>query len=136
MSDVIHEDGSVSSKRPKGTHQWTKKVTYWSVKEILDENEAERTYLVDWEGIDPETNRPWDPTWEPYWCLRGSAKDAIEAWENKKMTQIFEGTREVPEPVFSTQLPGTDESVSGKMLACPATPTRSESSMDGQCRSL
>ncbi|KAI9722949.1 MAG: hypothetical protein M1812_001398 [Candelaria pacifica] len=51
----------------------------WALRDIIDEN---RTYYkIDWEGIDPETGRRYEPSWEP----KGNAnRDAIEDWEEKK----------------------------------------------------
>jgi len=52
---------------------------YWPALDIL--NERKHDYLVNWDGIDPETGKPWAPSW-----TRKSevTEDLIEAWEAKK----------------------------------------------------
>jgi hypothetical protein len=30
---------------------------------IVAENQSKKQYKIEWEGIDPETNEPWRPTW-------------------------------------------------------------------------
>ena len=30
---------------------------------ILAENEKRAMYYIEWEGLDPETGEPWQPTW-------------------------------------------------------------------------
>lgn len=52
---------------------------YWPALEIL--NERKHDYLVNWDGIDPETGRAWTPSW-----TRKSevTEDLIEVWEAKK----------------------------------------------------
>jgi len=39
--------------------------TYYNAKSILRERKVQGNiqYLVDWEGLDPDTGRPYDPTW-------------------------------------------------------------------------
>jgi len=39
--------------------------TYYKAKKILGEKKVQGNiqYLVDWEGLDPDTDRPYDPTW-------------------------------------------------------------------------
>ncbi|RYN17960.1 hypothetical protein AA0114_g13011 [Alternaria tenuissima] len=37
---------------------------YWAAKRILKDNGLR--YLVEWEGIDPGTRRPYESTWEPH----------------------------------------------------------------------
>ena len=55
---------------------------YWPALEIL--NERKYDYLVNWDGVDPETGRPWTPSW-----TRKSevTEDLIEAWEAKKLAK-------------------------------------------------
>lgn len=52
---------------------------YWPALEIL--NERKRDYLVNWDGINPETGTPWSPSW-----TRKSevTNDLIEVWRAKK----------------------------------------------------
>jgi hypothetical protein len=47
--------------------------TFWAARRILKDNGS--CYLVEWEGIDPGTGRPYDPTWEPH----GFVTPALEA---------------------------------------------------------
>lgn len=39
--------------------------TYWAARKILSERRIRGVtqYLVDWEGIDPDTGKPYDPSW-------------------------------------------------------------------------
>lgn len=57
----------------------------WAVRGILDESGgrgAEGKYLIDWEGDDPETGRPYKPTWE----VKTNATNAtIQEWKEKLM---------------------------------------------------
>ncbi|KAI0124143.1 hypothetical protein BJ170DRAFT_598466 [Xylariales sp. AK1849] len=58
---------------------------YFSVKKILDETvrQGRTEYLLDWEGVDRSTGRPFKPTWEP---ARNVTLDAIEDWQKNKRT--------------------------------------------------
>jgi hypothetical protein len=51
----------------------------WAATQIL--KEAKKYYYIEWEGIDPETNQPWKPTWEP---KRMANKALVEAWKEMK----------------------------------------------------
>jgi hypothetical protein len=37
---------------------------FWAARRILKDDGSR--YLVEWEGIDPGTGRPYEPTWEPH----------------------------------------------------------------------
>jgi len=52
---------------------------YWPALEILGERKHE--YLVNWDGTDPETGRPWSPSWTRKTEV---TDDLIEAWGEKK----------------------------------------------------
>lgn len=52
---------------------------YWPALEIL--NERRHDYLVNWDGIDPETGRAWTPSWTKKTEV---TEDLVEAWEVKK----------------------------------------------------
>ncbi|KAI9696649.1 MAG: hypothetical protein M1820_008098 [Bogoriella megaspora] len=54
---------------------------YWSVREVLDEDEENKLFLLDWEGRDPTTGRDYTPTWEPDHFLTDHLK---ELWREKK----------------------------------------------------
>ena len=53
--------------------------TLWSVLEIIKEDK--KRYLVKWEGIDPDTGKPWDPSWVP---KRDCTDDLIYEWKVTK----------------------------------------------------
>ncbi|KAF8578276.1 hypothetical protein K439DRAFT_1362563 [Ramaria rubella] len=51
----------------------------WSVLEIVKEYRGK--YLVKWEGFDPDTGKPWAPSWVPkYDCT----DELIHDWKTKK----------------------------------------------------
>ncbi|KAB2100096.1 hypothetical protein AG0111_0g11708 [Alternaria gaisen] len=54
---------------------------FWAATRILEDNGTR--YLVEWEGIDPGTGRPYEPTWEPHnfvtLALEADWKKAIAA---------------------------------------------------------
>jgi hypothetical protein len=52
---------------------------YWPAIEILKERKHD--YLVNWDGIDPETGRAWTPSWTNKAVV---TEDLIEVWEAKK----------------------------------------------------
>ncbi|WVQ99244.1 hypothetical protein IAU59_006376 [Kwoniella sp. CBS 9459] len=55
----------------------------WSAIEILDERGKPKSgeYLVQWDGIDKSTGKPWKPTWEP----KGNCTQAlIDDWHERK----------------------------------------------------
>ena len=53
--------------------------TLWNVLEILKENK--QRYLVKWEGIDPETGKPWRHSWVP---KSDCTDDLIREWKITK----------------------------------------------------
>ncbi|WWC89509.1 uncharacterized protein L201_004433 [Kwoniella dendrophila CBS 6074] len=55
----------------------------WEVSEILDERGARATgdYLVQWKGFDPETGKPWEPSWTK---KEGCTPNLIRDWKIKK----------------------------------------------------
>jgi hypothetical protein len=101
---MIRKDGRVVNYRPpKGSHGWSKlrrRQEQWAVKAIIDEDPAGRRYLVDWEGIDPDTGRPWLPTWEPYSYLY-HAKETRLAWDTRKA--LLDEWQDMPSPAPSRQ---------------------------------
>ncbi|CDZ98766.1 Chromo domain/shadow [Phaffia rhodozyma] len=103
-------------------------------------------FLVEWAGIDPRTNKPWEPTWEPYdhcnvllmeeWELLKASK----AEEEKKKKEAHEGkslkdkrkrestsstTSTVPPKRTRTSLP----TASTSQLSPQSKPTSSSSSI-------
>lgn len=38
-------------------------------------------YLVEWDGVDPKTGKPWENSWEPVQNMK--APDLVEAWEEE-----------------------------------------------------
>lgn len=53
----------------------------WPVKGIVAENPVKRLYKIEWDGIDPETKRPWDATWEPFDCVSSQLR---AEWDERK----------------------------------------------------
>ncbi|KAM0748669.1 hypothetical protein T439DRAFT_349386 [Meredithblackwellia eburnea MCA 4105] len=52
---------------------------FWPAKAII--NERKKHYLLEWEGTDPATGKPWEPTWEP----KENANESLRReWERKK----------------------------------------------------
>jgi len=56
--------------------------TLWKVIEIIDERKKD--YLVKWEGIDPDKNKPWDPSWVP---KHDCTDDLVASWKLFKKTR-------------------------------------------------
>lgn len=65
---------------------------YWPALEILSEKKHD--YLVNWDGINPETGRAWTPSWTRKTEV---TDDLIEAWEIKKAAKKKNNHRGVPE---------------------------------------
>lgn len=65
---------------------------YWPALEIL--SERKRDYLVNWDGINPETGRAWTPSWT---AKSEVTEDLIEAWETKKVAKKKNNRRGVLE---------------------------------------
>ena len=60
-------------------HESDNSQTLWDVISILRESKTK--YQVEWAGIDPETGKPWKPTWVP----KEDATDVlIQDWKAKK----------------------------------------------------
>ena len=58
---------------------------YWSVSEILKESTSK--YLVEWDGIDADTGKPWRPSWIP----KSDCTDAlVREWEDEKRKRKLE----------------------------------------------
>ena len=65
---------------------------YWPALEILGERKHD--YLVNWDGIDPETGRAWTPSWTRKTEV---TEDLIEAWDVKKAAKKKNNPRGVLE---------------------------------------
>ncbi|CAN9220837.1 unnamed protein product [Alternaria sp. RS040] len=66
--------------------------TLWAAEHILDEKiiRGVRTYHIKWKGLDPETGKAWEPTWEP----EENANDLLVAhWEQEKARDLEEVRR-------------------------------------------
>ncbi|CAN9137874.1 unnamed protein product [Alternaria alternata] len=66
--------------------------TLWAAERILDEKTIRgvRTYHIQWKGLDPETGKAWEPTWEP----EENANDLLVAhWEQEKARDLEEVRR-------------------------------------------
>jgi hypothetical protein len=68
---------------------------YWPALEIL--GERKRDYLVNWDGIDPETGRAWAPSWTQ---KSEVTEDLIEVWEAKKALKKKGGRQGVLDSVW------------------------------------
>lgn len=53
--------------------------TFYAAKAILKETEVR--YLIAWKGVNPETGRAWEPTWEP---KRFANDELLAAWVRKR----------------------------------------------------
>ena len=68
--------------------------TLWAAECILDELviRGVRKYYIQWKGIDPDTGKAWEPTWEP----EENANDLLVAhWEQEKARDL-EQVRQIP----------------------------------------
>ncbi|KAG9295178.1 hypothetical protein G9A89_006159 [Geosiphon pyriformis] len=67
---------------PRGIHTKSSG-DFFEVERILDERvqKGERQYLCQWKGIDPQTNLPWAPTWEP---KKNCTKALLREWNKTK----------------------------------------------------
>lgn len=54
---------------------------YWPASRILKDNDTH--YLVEWDGVDPVTGTPYQPTWEPH----SFVTQALESEWKVSMTQ-------------------------------------------------
>jgi hypothetical protein len=72
----------ISSSETQFIPQEGDEETLWKVIEIIDEKK--KAYLVKWEGVDPETNKPWDPSWVP---KHDCTDDLVAAWKLSKKTR-------------------------------------------------
>lgn len=75
MATSVHSDGEGDQAEGAEPGQ----DGYWPALEIL--NERKRDYLVNWDGINPETGRAWSPSWTK---KSEVTDDLIEVWEVKK----------------------------------------------------
>ncbi|KAK8187260.1 hypothetical protein IWZ00DRAFT_574966 [Phyllosticta capitalensis] len=76
-----------SPKRPKRRGRPPKQKSapvtddFFPAKSILAEDPQSKKYLVEWEGLDPKTRKPFDPTWEPYdFCT----EELVIEWKQKQ----------------------------------------------------
>ncbi len=65
----------------------------WPAKGIIDEKQDE--YLVDWDGVDPNTKQPYLPTWEP----KKNCKELVAAWISRGEPSDEGGPEEEEEEV-------------------------------------
>jgi hypothetical protein len=82
----------------------------WSADRILKEKEG--YYYISWAGIDPDTSKPWRPTWEP----KNLANEAlVMEWREKKKSSKKKSSRrnrKQSRPCISSTTRG--KSLSGK----------------------
>lgn len=53
--------------------------TLWNVLQIV--KESKNKYLVKWEGVDPDTGKPWDLSWVP---KHDCTNELIHEWKASK----------------------------------------------------
>jgi hypothetical protein len=51
----------------------------WAARQILKEKNG--YYYIAWDGIDPNTSKPWKPTWEPKSCANEAL---VMDWRKRK----------------------------------------------------
>ena len=68
---------------------------YWPAIEILAERKGD--YLVNCDGINPDTGRAWTPSWTSKTVV---TEDLVEAWEAKKAAKKKGSRRGVPSPWY------------------------------------
>ncbi|RYP65397.1 hypothetical protein DL771_008342 [Monosporascus sp. 5C6A] len=80
---------------------------WWEIKDIIGErlHRGVVQYLVEWEGTDPKTGQPYEPSWEP---SKNVTEAAINAWRetNKRNNKArLQHTKDAPDDsaVESTQ---------------------------------
>jgi hypothetical protein len=56
VQDKDDGDGDADTVHPRPQYTFTP-------QSILAENEKRSMYYIEWEGVDPETGEPWQPTW-------------------------------------------------------------------------
>ncbi|KAL1799312.1 hypothetical protein ACET3X_003349 [Alternaria dauci] len=61
----------------------------WAAECILDEKfiHGVRRYHIQWKGIDPDTGKAWEPTWEPE---ENANDDLVADWEQEKARDLEE----------------------------------------------
>ncbi|EFP75409.1 uncharacterized protein PGTG_02002 [Puccinia graminis f. sp. tritici CRL 75-36-700-3] len=86
----------------------------WAAIQILEERGGK--YLIEWAGIDPSTQKPWAPTWEP---KKLANKALAREWQHKKRRQsqaTLPNTKDkssIPVDSPNTTLPGGDTQTEG-----------------------
>jgi hypothetical protein len=102
---MTRQDGRANKpRRRKGCHGWSKRPEreeLWDVKAILDEDPVRREYLIDWDGIDRVTKRPYPPSWIPYSNLSHGGEARL-AWETRKA--LLDEWQDVPIPTLSKRV--------------------------------
>lgn len=80
MSRELSEDGSrrqpedVEDDQASQNEQIVEGEEEWKVSRIIGENRKSKKYRVEWEGVDSQTGKPYEPTW-----VRSSLKAAAAA---------------------------------------------------------
>lgn len=99
----------------------------YAAKAILQERDAEegKDYLVDWEGIDPETGRDWSPTWIP---AENANEELTANWNKSKAAAAkekrFQQKKNRPVRVIESS-PATASTRSSARLRDRSTPGQS-----------
>ncbi|KAL8291405.1 hypothetical protein RQP46_002383 [Phenoliferia psychrophenolica] len=113
---------------------------HWEAECILDENRQKKLYCVAWTGTDPDTDKPYPPSWEPYnfvtkglrdeWNAQKKAKRDAAARERKaaKLKVKLEVKEEAPDEEDEDVKP--DISDRWEVPPCPESDTEYESEDD------
>lgn len=67
---------SPTTNKKRKTTFYTK---WWPARDIRAEN-ADK-YLIEWDGVNPSTNAPWRPSWQP---KRNANAALVQAWKRAK----------------------------------------------------
>ncbi|KAH9882521.1 hypothetical protein J1614_000757 [Plenodomus biglobosus] len=84
---------SSDQEAPNGTQeQGAEKDEFWFAERILEEKveRGRKQFKVQWQGLDPKTGTPWEPTWEP---KENCTELLLASWEIEK-TVSHSTTRE------------------------------------------
>jgi hypothetical protein len=64
----------------------------WAAIQIL--KETKKRYYIEWDGINPNTQKPWDPTWEP---KKMANKALVDDWKERKKNKKRNHRRPPPQ---------------------------------------
>ncbi|OJD39846.1 chromo domain-like protein [Diplodia corticola] len=94
-------------KRPKVD---AKDNRFYTAKRILDENKTD--YLIEWDGINPETKKPYMPTWHPKSCAN---RALLAEWKKEKGGQEWAAQGIVHENQYYYKIAWEDNPKTGEV---------------------